>query len=936
MQHTLTREAIQLFLKAAAQGQIPIDPKETAGPKRPPALNPDILELYSPDMEVQVNVLHTNAEPVEGKRNTWMKDGQVFWNIRVPKKAMSDPEWRDYGMKWSLTYFAEAIGMTGWDWVNRTSRFVAFDFDAITGHAPGVGVDEDKLRIIQAVASEIPWVQTRRSTRGGGLHLYVFFSTWNSEIQQWVGPGVRTQNHTEHAALGRCVLSMMSQRAGFNFSSAIDACGGNMWVWHLDATKDNEGFALLNDSSEQISEEQLPSNWKDHISVVTRKRTKIKISGVPDEEDGDFDHMASSRNIIALDLVHRTIIGRLRTDAKCSTVWVPEYNLLQTHTAGFARLMELYPDDYLGFFATNSPGTDLLTPNSFAFPMPSGGWKVYRFSQGHQEHESWNQDGKGYTSCYFNCRPDLESASLAMGGAEIEGGYQFDSLKHALNVAIALGADVSDLKDWADSDREAELGRVKSNGRLKMRVEKRRDEPKPGQGWVKKRNHWEKIFKVSCNPPELQIAEYPEFDNEFRAIVAPSGQHAGWAVWSKDNQDWDIQPVGNVKLMLKPRDFTTSECERIMGSILMRRWQLVSVPFQPEFPGNRQWNYKTPQLRYLPADIDPDGIPHHPHWDQILDHIGQDLDGIMDEDSWCERYGITTGRQYLQLWIASMLREPFQPLPYLFLYGPQNSGKSILHEAISRLITGGVCNATTALTTTGDHNGELAGQVLAFVEELNLSAKGAERARNRIKDWTTCREISIRQMRTDAYMQPNTLHFIQCSNIIDYCPIDVGDTRITMLFVPSLGPKEEIPKIQLMEYLENEASHFMHTLMDLEIPPVQGRLRIPILRTRSKDQVEELNRSSLDRFLEDQCHTIKGAKMTLADFFKVFQDYLPEDEKGYWTSRKVAKRLPSHQFPVGRSGGAGKTYVGNMSFSPNEETDGIQLILSDGRLRARK
>lgn len=919
------RNVIAAFLNAAATGILPVEPMKPDGPKQLAANNPDILALYNLNMEVQVNVSAANAEPVEGRRHTWQRDGMEFWHVRVPKNAMSDPSWQDYALPWSLAYHAEAVGMTGWDWANRTSRWVAFDFDAITGHAPGVGITDEKLQSVRDAAMNIPWVQTRKSTRGGGVHLYIYFDA----------EGIKTENHTVHQGLARCILSQMSQEAGFNFASAIDACGGNMWIWHRDATPQNEGFSLVHEATEVVTYADLPTNWRDHIDVVTRKRTKIKVRGVPDSEDEDFDTMASSRNIVPLDERHHDIIDMLSSEAKCTTVWVPEYNLLQTHTAGFGHLMEEYPDKFVGFFKTNSEGSNKAEQNCFCFPVLEGGFKVYRFGRGHKEHESWIQDGRGYTSTYFNCRPDLEAASLSMGGAEVDTGFQFETLRHAVEAAKALGADLSEVTDWLYDSRETELQRVKATGRLKIKIEKRKGDSKPGIGWVEKQHIWEKIFKVECSSREMKNAEYPEFDNLFRAMVTPGGEQAGWAMWDVAQEEWDTGPAGNAKLILQADGYTKNEAEQVMGTVLKKRWRLVNMPFQPEFPGNRQWNYKAPQYRYAPAIVPDNECPHHPHWDLILDHIGAELDEALPNHLWATRYGIKTGRQYLQLWIASMLREPFEPLPYMFLHGPENSGKSILHEAIGKLITGGITNADKALTTTGEHNGELANAVLAVVEETNLNGRGGERALNRMKEWVTAEYIAIRRMRTDLYRQLNTLHFIQCANDPNHCLIMHGDTRITMLYVASIDLDDEIPKSILKKALESEAPHFMRTLLDLEIPQVQGRLRIPVIATRGKERLESQNMNSLLRFISDNSFNLKGAKISFSEFYRKFQNMLPEEEKGYWTHKRVSSKMPI-SMPTGRSGGDGETFIGNISWDAHVKTDGIELVLKDGRLRPKE
>ena len=86
----------------------------------------------------------------------------------------------------------------------------------------------------------------------------------------------------------------------------------------------------------------------------------------------------------------------------------------------------------------------------------------------------------------------------------------------------------------------------------------------------------------------------------------------------------------------------------------------------------------------------------------ILEHTGADLTANLKELTWAQKNGITTGKDYLQRWIALMIREPFEHLPYLYLWGNQNTGKTILHQAIQTLMEGGVMRADSALTNTGD------------------------------------------------------------------------------------------------------------------------------------------------------------------------------------------------------------------------------------------
>jgi hypothetical protein len=204
-------------------------------------------------------------------------------------------------------------------------------------------------------------------------------------------------------------------------------------------------------------------------------------------------------------------------------------------------------------------------------------------------------------------------------------------------------------------------------------------------------------------------------------------------------------------------------------------------------------------------------------------------------------------------------------------------------------------------------------------------------AHNRIKEWVTGRSISIRKMRTDSYSQPNTTHWIQCANRQDACPIFPGDTRITMIYVPDLV--EEIPKKVLLSKLEEEASHFMRTLVDLHLPPVVGRLRIPIVATRHKQEAEQFSRNALEEFLAEHCHEVPGAKVLLAEFHGAFHKWLPADSRHQWGKIKTSRAMPT-RFPVG-AGTDNKKFIGNLAWEKpgTLPADAKRYVRIDGKLR---
>jgi len=844
----------------------------------------DLLDRYlqyGTDLETQVNVAAGNSEPVAGKRATWDTGAYQYWNTRIPKNADTDPVFKDYKLSWPLELHAEGIGTTGWHWQERKSLWVGFDFDAITGHAEGVGISDEKLAEVQRAAQDLPYIEVRKSTGGKGIHLYVLLDS------------ISTQNHTEHAALARCVLGMMAAETGFDFSRQIDCCGSIMWFWHRKLTQENQGLALLKAADKILTVDDLPANWRDHIEVVSRRRAKVRVNGVPDEDEDPFDQLASARRVVNLDDAHKEIIDEL-TRSGFSTVWVQDHHLLQTHTAALQMLTQ---DEEIsaklklkGFFITNSRGSNPAEPNCFAFPLRHGAWKVYRFGQGINEDATWQQDGEGWTTCLFNHDPDFVTAARAKGGAELADnkGYQFDKAKYAIEVARTLGGpDI--VLDEKFLFREAVL-RSSKDGRLVMRLNKEKDEQKPGAGWAKVRGgFWEKVFdvKTDSNKDAFDIMEY---DDRLRKLNTTSGEIVGWYVRDTNNE-WCRCSATDCKMWLQAQGHPKTETEPMLGACINKPWKLISHPFDTEYPGGREWNHNAPQFVHEAAKISSDDHAFHPHWDKVLGHCFGDLDAEIKNLDWAQEANIRTGAEYGLAWIACCFRDPFEPLPFLFFFGNQDCGKSIFHEALASLTTGGVVSAERSLTNQSGFNAELSGAVIAYIEEANIAT--SPYAYSRMKEWTTAKSLWIRRMRTDAYPQPNTLHMMMMANDQANCPVFPGDTRITVIEVPDLTLKTQIPKSILMKALEAEGPHFMHSLKNLVLPRVHGRLRLPMIDTYKKQQSEDMQRTSLERFIKDECFYSIGHKTFFADFYEKFFQWVEPEERYQWSKIKVSRGLPS-------------------------------------------
>ena len=874
----------------------------------------DLADLYNGDMECQVNVAQDGGERIEGdyKGRAWhgWSDGIEKWkSFRIPYKANTKPEYDiNTIMSFDLSNHAEGIGMTGWDWKNKLSRWVAFDFDSLIGHADGLSTQE--MDDVVMKASEIDWVTTRKSTSGGGIHLYVHMVP------------VPTENHTEHAALARSILGQMSALTGFDFQTKVDGCGGNIWVWHR-KLKDTDGLTMIKEGT--ILKEP-PSNWKDHLSVIRGKRKKNLPQFIQDDTDAltdaekTFLELTGQRATVQLDEGHKKLIKYFK-DQKAMWWWDNDHHMLVTHTFWLSKAYDELA--MVGVFKTNSEGKDLNTQNCFLFPMRKSAWVVRRFTPGVQESDSWDQDGGGWTRCYLNRQPDLPIASRTYAGIEQEkGGFVFAQAEMAIKAAATLGTHVT-LPNWI-SQRKTTLKRHK-DGRLIVEIKKEdTDRADDMQGWLAdKKGTWKRIFSTQVK--DVSEQETSTYDDFIRHMITATGDDYGWVI--KTNKLWRSEPLPHIKLSLKSMGFNPKDADNILGNSVLKCWTIVNRPFQNEYPGNREWNRAAAQIKFEPSDFSES--LRYPTWTKVLEHCGEGLDDSIKKNAWCTSNGIVCGADYLKCWVSSIFQEPLEPLPYLFLYGPQNSGKSVLHEALSLLLTRGYTRADHAIENQQGFNGELENAIICVIEEVNLSQ--SKTAYNRIKDWVTSRHINIRKLYHSPYHVPNTTHWIQCANDASYCPIFAGDTRITMCFVDVL--KDLIPKRDLIERLKKEAPDFVASLLHLEIPRSIDRLNLPVINTGEKETLQTNNETSLETFIREKVFYTAGNMVTVKEFYANFINWLDPDEAHNWSKIRMGKELPSN-IPKGRRQEDGHFCIGNVAFEPTESTM-PKLILENGSLRYR-
>ena len=776
--------------------------------RRKTAFSADLIARYHPGMECQVIV--RPGEPIDKGANLFSEDGITWYPIRVPKKADTEPVWKDYPLQFPLSEYATDIGMSGWNWQQRVSRGVGFDLDTILGDHPG-GLTPAQLEEIRAALAALPYVELRRSTQGQGIHVYVFLAD------------IPTENHTVHAVLAKAALAKISADTGRDFAADVDCFGAILYCWSNRASEEKRSYELLKPSTQVLTEADLPG-WRNAV-LPPRTRRHQANSDAGDEDALDvWDELSSSFPVVQKDAEHSRVLEEYQARG-WPLLWLPEHNCYRAHTAGLAEVFEALK--LRGIFKTVSPGTDKTRCNCYLYLRPNGAFFVIRYGKNGKITEApcWSRTVNGKPCIVFNDLPDVRTACLTAGGVDGDGIFTFAHVAQAKEAALALGFQLPDLED-------RQLNFAVERGRLIVTAERQKKETPAGWAATARK------LSVSFVLPETGSVEY-EYDHIVRHLRNNDDgidKDGGFLV-KGENGRWCPVSDGRAISVLMGTGMSKTEAQATIGTIGRQAWYEVNEPLGDEYQPNRQWNMRGAKLRFSPVEPGPT-----PTWDRVFDHCGLGLDEAVAADPWCREHGIETGGDYLRWYTAAVIRFPKRKLPYLFFVSEgefgQETGKSTYARANNLLFARGSVNAKQALAEK--FNLQLAGAVYCWLEEAALS----QEAYLRIKEWVDAPRMTIRAMRRDGYSLPNYCHFNQSGNKQSNCPIELGDTRVVVAEVPPLDPKDWLDwDTQLVPALEREAPEFLGRLYALPLPETGfKRLYLPVLTTRAKQTMLEAKR----------------------------------------------------------------------------------------------
>jgi len=822
----------------------------------------EIASLYTPEMEVQVNVFKgdsTLLRDTNGEEYYQVKN--VIWNpFRIPN---------DGEIRFDLSIHAEGIGMTGWNFQNKETYWVGFDFDSILGHKAGLSKEE--LQKVIAKANDLPYVSMYKSTSGKGIHIYVFFET-----------PIPTENRKEHQALAKAVLNYLTAESGFDFNASVDCLGGILWCWHR-KQEGTDGLSLIKKGN-YFPVNRIPANWKQILTTKEFCRQKYS---------DDIESLINSSQYKILSDKQKDFLAWFPKNSKYSWWWENNICMLVCHTLD---IKQAYGDLKLeGIFDTLSSGSS--SQNCFCFPYKMNSWICRRYSKNVNEHSIWQTDESGWTRCFINLKTTFKQSCLYRGGNLNSSDFFLLSGKQLQKVFLDLNIYFT----LPDSLENTQIKvKLKKNGILIQVDEKIKD-------WISnKTGGSEKVLPYYEVDLDYSEAEVFYLDDILRDCIV-EGQDIGWCI--NISGEWIFHNRNNVINLLQSiySDINNKSIQINMGRCIQNPWKVVNKPFKEEYPGNREWNRQSAQFAFSAEQ----GLCDT--WFMVLEHLGKEI----NVNDWCKDNGINNGTDYLFFWIASMFQRPELSLPYLFFWSfNQNTGKTTLHESLKMFFKNeiGYVKANYALTSSSGFNEEMKSAVLCAIEEIDLSRN--QTAYNRLKEWITASTISIRGMYKAPIMSQNTCHWIHCANDSAFCPMYKGDSRIMSIEVSNID--KEIPKYVLLEKLKLQAPAFLYRCLTLKLPLPHSRLGLPCILTQSKKDIINTKsyEDTFDAFLEIYTIPSWGDKILWTDLVNRYDMYIKSQTNGNGVyNKKRIEMLIKRHYPYIKGKDGNYIFVGNIIYS---------------------
>ena len=270
-------------------------------------------------------------------------------------------ELREYCPDWIPD--AALFGSSGWDVVERRSRWIGIDID---GPGKPKALTLEQLDKLVEACKAIPFIRVQRSKSGNGLHIFARFD---------IPP--RSSTRREHKRLAKRLALLIEQRTGIPLVRDMDAYGTIMWLWS--AKVGEGGFRVESAESEPLCEDMLPVLTETPAPAVN--------------------------NVLSVDLdeEHRKIVERWR---------LSDFAVEEAEDGKGVRIIRLHTKAAEGEpgYTTNAPGDHPRECNAYAYPQPGGGFLIARYG-GAEECAPWFKSSAGNWVCLYAVPQPIEAAA---------------------------------------------------------------------------------------------------------------------------------------------------------------------------------------------------------------------------------------------------------------------------------------------------------------------------------------------------------------------------------------------------------------------------------------------------------------------------------------------------------------------------------------------
>jgi len=262
-------------------------------------------------------------------------------------------------------------------------------------------------------------------------------------------------------------------------------------------------------------------------------------------------------------------------------------------------------------------------------------------------------------------------------------------------------------------------------------------------------------------------------------------------------------------------------------------------------------------------------------------------------------------------WLAWQIQHPTEKLPTaVILQGRQGSGKGTFKALILDAIFGSNCQEINQTHLESSFNEYLLGKQIIVANEV-MHNENRQTLPNVLKNLVTDPEITISRKFRKEIVGRNFTHWIFCTNSDNPIKIDEDDRRYSVFYSEKI--RQGLGK-EIRQNIKKEMEEYICYLKDIKV--TFEEVSEP-LSTIAKDDIIELNKDSIQKFLDELpkynsiedlykdifAHTNhleyfgQGNQFLLASkFYKVYESWCKENnERGVFNINSFGRKLKSKQ-----------------------------------------